>query len=65
MESENKRAKRAEDNKKMLFGEIKRILESKSDDEQFLAPAITSLVKDARTAVKDKKIIRHLYTQIS
>jgi hypothetical protein len=38
MESEGKRIKRAEDNKKVLFGELKKILESKSDDEQFLPP---------------------------
>ena len=33
MESETKRVKRAEDNKKALFQEIKKLLESKSDDE--------------------------------
>lgn len=61
MESETKRSKRAEDNKKVLFGEIKKILDSKSDDEQILPPFISSLVRDARNAVKDKRIYRYLY----
>jgi len=33
MESEGKRIKRAEDNKKIFFTELKKLLESKSDDE--------------------------------
>lgn len=61
MESETKRVKRAEDNKKIFYGEIKKILESKSDDEQFLPPAINILVKEVKQAVKDKKLIRNLY----
>lgn len=38
MESEKKKVKRAEDNRKLFFSEIKKILDAKQDEEAFLPP---------------------------
>lgn len=44
MESEGKRVKRAEDNKKLVFAELKKILEAKSDDENLMPPTFNCTV---------------------
>ena len=62
MESETKRIKRAEESKKTLFTEIKKLLESKSDDEHFLPGQLPSLVADVRQSVKDKRVFRFLFS---
>lgn len=62
MESEGKRVKRAEDNKKLVFSELKKILEAKSDDENLMPPTFNCTVAQAKQAVKDRRIFRSLYS---
>ncbi len=65
MESETKKVKRAEDNRKLFFAEIKKILDTKQDEEPFLPPHIQATVGQIRQAVKDKRIYRFLYSQFA
>ena len=54
--------KRAEDNKKALFTEIKRVVDVKSDEEPFLSPFIATLIKDVKNGLRDRKLFRVLYS---
>jgi len=64
-ENEGKRVKRAEENKKLLFQEIKKLLDSKSDDEQLLPPQILCNVGQVKQAIKDKRLFRFVYSQMT
>ena len=48
MESETKKIKRAEQHRKMFFAEIKKILDSKQDEESFIPPQIQAPVGQVR-----------------
>jgi hypothetical protein len=63
VESETKRIKRAEENKKLWFGEIKKLLD-KTDEEHALPPYPLS-VQVCKQATKDRRLIRLLYGAFS
>ena len=61
-DTETKRLKRAEENKKLLFAEIKRTIESKAgEDEQYMPGVIGSTVQELKTGVKDRRVVRIIY----
>ena len=65
VETEGKRLKRAEDTKKLLFQEVKRLLEAKSDDEPLLPPGFVRPAREAKEAAKSGRFFRFAFSHMT